>query len=152
LSATRNSILQLFDDPTNPTRLTPPAGNVDISDAISAANDNLNQLKITAQYPNEAQNLSQLLSFAKGLLMLRSYFTDLKMTEVSPAGQNATDLPTTNSSINQLGLTNPGYEQILNDLMALLNKGAPKYIISFKRTISPPLLSRTCREPLIGKI
>lgn len=125
-----NSIQNLFDNVANPTRLVQPSGGVSIADAISTADSNLNQLKLmnSNSYNNDVLYLSQLLGFAKGLLMLQPYFTDLTMTAPSAQGQLGTGLSATNSSINQIGISNVGYMQILNNLMASLGNGGQSIV------------------------
>lgn len=113
-----NSIESLFDNSNNPTRLVPPSGGVAIADAINTADNNLSQVKMMDPVPNDAQRLSQLLGFAKGLQMLQPYFTDLTMATPASSGQAGPDLSATNSSINELGISNPAYLQILYGLTA----------------------------------
>ncbi len=135
MAATKNSIQNLFNSPTNPTRLVQPSGGVSIDDAIGAADNNLDQLRLTSSYPNDVQNLTQLLGLAKGLQMLQPYFTNLTMDQVSPFGQTAPDLSTTNSSINALGITDPNYKKILDDLIALLGNGNQSIVCFFSTIV-----------------
>jgi hypothetical protein len=128
LAVTKESIESLFDDPSNPTRLVQPSGGVSIAQAISAATNNFFQLQMTDSSSGEVQQLRQLLAFAQGLQMLMPYFTDLEMTQVSPYGTNATDLGTTNASIDALQITDPTYKQILNDLMASVSNAAQSIV------------------------
>ncbi|CAF3566903.1 unnamed protein product [Rotaria sp. Silwood1] len=122
LAETQQSITNLFTDPSNPTRLTEPSGGASIDEAVETADGLLSDLRITGQYPNEVQKLTQLLGLAKGLQMLRPYFTDLTMNNVSISDQTAKDFQNTNLSINTLGVTDPGYKKTLDDLISKVAK------------------------------
>ncbi len=128
MALARESILDLFNNRDNPTRLVQPAGGVAIDVAISAADVNLYNVRLAGLNSNEVQRLEQLLDFAKGLQLLQPYFTDLTMDQVTTSVQIA-DLSITNSSINALGITNSRYIQILNDLMALVASNAAQSIV-----------------------
>lgn len=124
----RESIRSLFNDPNNPTRLLQPIGDVTIDVAISAADVNLNNVRLAGLNSNEVRRLTQLLGFAKGLQLLQPYFTDLTMVEVITPVQ-IIDLSTTNSSIHALGITDSRYIQILDELMALVASSAVQSIV-----------------------
>lgn len=134
LALARTSIGDLFDSSTNPTRLVQPSGGVEISDAIEAAERNLNTFKSTSGDLREVPALTQAIGFAKGLNMLSPYFTDLSMNAPSSAALATADLPSINNTINNLGLGNSKYLQILNDLMGSLVNAAPGKKICFIET------------------
>ncbi len=111
-------IRSLFNDPNNPTRLAVPQGSASIDDAIQNAEASLNSLRMSGDGSGKVEELTQLLSLAKGLLQLRPYFTDLSMSTVSVSGRTASDISNVNSTINGLQITNAVYQQILSGLVA----------------------------------
>ena len=110
-------IRNLFNDPNNPTRLAVPQGGASIEDAIQNAQDSLNAVTLSGDGSGKAQELTQLLSLAKGLLQLKPYFTDLSMSNVSVSGRTASDISNVNSTINGLQITDARYQQILSNLV-----------------------------------
>lgn len=136
LALAKTSIQNLFDINTNSTRLVQPSGGASIEDAINTAADILAQVKALNQSSNEVQSLTQSLGFAKGLNMLTPYFTDLSMNTPSSSKPTSTDISTTNSSINGLGLSDPGYLQILYDLLASLSSPLESTVLRSNKTIS----------------
>ncbi|CAF4109470.1 unnamed protein product, partial [Rotaria sp. Silwood2] len=131
LAEAQQSIKNLFTDPSNPTRLAQPSGGASIDEAVEAADGLLSDLRITGQYPNEVQKLTQLLGLAKGLQMLRPYFTDLSMNDVSISDQTATVFQNTNLSVNTLGVTDPVYKKILDDLISKVAEAVKSRVFCF---------------------
>ncbi|CAF0949292.1 unnamed protein product [Adineta ricciae] len=121
LELTAISIKELFDNATNPARLVDRLDNVTIDDAIDDAEELLDQLTLLDNVSaSEIQDLTQLFNLAKGLQMLKPYFTDLSMENMLLPIKNLSNLRRIKSNIRTLGITNPNFKHLLNSILTNL--------------------------------
>ncbi|CAF1484437.1 unnamed protein product [Adineta steineri] len=118
LAMVSNSIKNLFNYSNNATRLAASSDAASMDDAIDNAEDLLTEFTMsTSVSPSEIQKLTELINFAKAFQALGPYFTDFSMNDLPVSNYNMTDLQNTNSTINALNITNPGYKQILDNFL-----------------------------------